>query len=365
MTRSLNAHQRTCRITRKVVSRASVTFSLLGLSVVLSGCLERIENLEVQPNGGLAAQLEYHASDPEEIDTGDAMPKMTEGWIGERSEKVNEDGNIEVTLTAANAFPPKYHLPENYADKSDSQATCYLQFPTKVKVEKRGKAIYYHFARTYGSRDFAKIDFYNQTLVTDPLQQLGSLDPKDWTPENRVMVVKALAQFETAKDLLFAREAFKSVTPEGRQDGWLAAWKAGNDFANSQDYAALSAMLEPVAQKNDADDRDDSMGKEIKAQAEKFESALLDVVRTALRDTARYDGGQLSAFDAEYALRKLAWEVTQDLNDEKFRITVKMPGVIVGSNADSTTSDTATWEFDGSMLHDREIELLVTSVLTK
>ncbi len=87
------------------------------------------------------------------------------------------------------------------------------------------------------------------------------------------------------------------------------------------------------------------------------------MLEAALRDAARFDGGQMRTFQRHYEVQRRSHDVTEDLGDDAFEISVIMPGEIVGANTDTVTRSRATWRFGGERFRDHSMELLVSSRL--
>ena len=91
----------------------------------------------------------------------------------------------------------------------------------------------------------------------------------------------------------------------------------------------------------------------------------LDEISTASAATAL----QLDAVDRDRYLQELRrlrqdFDVTQDLEDENFKVRVTLPGMVVSHNGESRFGNTVTWEFDGKDLRDREMVLIARSVIS-
>jgi len=67
------------------------------------------------------------------------------------------------------------------------------------------------------------------------------------------------------------------------------------------------------------------------------------------------------AFRRRFEFHKKAFEITEDLGDDRFEVAVQMPGTIISHNADRQAGDSVVWTFPGKMLYDRKVELMVTS----
>src|SRR5436190_5574882 len=201
---------RMLRHCRRAVRVLSLTATVLPL--LLCGCFERKEQIKISQQGSVTFQLTYRADSADEMLTGDVMPSPQAGWATESKTEKDNEGKETFVLTAYASIPPRMSLPSNYAVRSDTDADLYLQFPTHVTVEKRRDGMYYHFHRLYPARPSIEIEKLREKLLQEPLKEIGA-EPKDWTPQQRVNIVKGLANFETEKMLVFARAAFQSTTP--------------------------------------------------------------------------------------------------------------------------------------------------------
>jgi hypothetical protein len=340
----------------------STRFAVAALVLIwFPACVERKEHLSISPDGAVLYQIEHKTDSIEELYQGDAVPMLAGGWMVQQQEEQDDQGRVTYTLLAEAAFGPKNKLPESYALRKDPDADLTLQFPTSLSIEQRSDGMYYHFARTYPGRSWAQIELLREGLVERPMQDFDDVPLEDWTPGQRITAVNALASFETEKALVFARAAFKHTTPQAPQDGWLGVGQHMRDCLAQMDHKSLAKLLEPKESLVEEQKRQE----ELTTQTKRFEEALADQFKQALRDRAGYDGSQVQQFFVEYDRQRKAYQITQDLGDDQFEITVEMPGEIVASNADSASATTAVWNLQGQMLRDREVELLVTSRLPR
>jgi hypothetical protein len=109
----------------------------------------------------------------------------------------------------------------------------------------------------------------------------------------------------------------------------------------------------------DEQERDEALEEEGK----QWEERTLKRLQDAVREHCGYGGRQLSDFMHRYERNRRFFEITGDLGDDGFEITVVLPGTIVGSNADATEGDRATWKFSGQRFRDRDLELMASSRL--
>ena len=319
----------------------------------LVGCLERTETITVEPDGTVLIEAVFKTDQEGELYEGDAIPSDAGGWLVELDEVDQEDGQRRYQLTAQGEFGPQFELPENYAVPGDPDTQLYLQFPTTVEIENRADGVYYHFHRTYLARGWAHIEALREVLLDEPTKKLKDKDDDDFTPADWKLVARSYTDFEAAKLLTFARDAYLETTPDAAQDAWLDVLGA---FRQLQGELDLDAIAE-VMQIDDEDERDEAIAREVKAWEEKSFKTL----DTSLRDFCGYGGSRMKEFMRRYERRLKDYDVTRGLGDDAFTITVVMPGEIVGSNADDTSLDRATWKFSGRRFRDRRVELMVTS----
>lgn len=331
-------------------------------SIFLCSCLERKEKIRVDPDGRTAFTIEYKTDDQNELTRGDAMPRLQGGWIADVQTERDDDGKEHYALKAEASFKPGGRLPANYALPADADSDLYTQFPTTVKVEKTPQGTYYHFTRTYQARPWATIELLRKQYFEQPIQEFKDVNPDQWTAEQRALVIQSMANFETARMLLYAREAFRIVTPEATPDRWLGVRKDMNDCAAQIDAAKLDQMMRHA--KIDLGD-DEEQTRIINEETRKFQLMLEERLQTAVKNLAGYDGAQAAAFMGEFARQRKKYEVTEGLEDDSFEITLEMPGEIVASNADSVSGGAATWSFRGDIVRDHELELMATSFVPR
>jgi hypothetical protein len=96
-------------------------------------------------------------------------------------------------------------------------------------------------------------------------------------------------------------------------------------------------------------------------EAARFEKSTLERLTMGLADHCGYDEDTCRAFMERYKRHARFYEITEDLCAEGFKVTVRMPGEIVGTNAEEVDGNSVTWSFNGKMLRDRSLELMVSS----
>jgi hypothetical protein len=331
--------------------RGAAALAVLGLA----GCLERTETITVDPDGTVLVEARFTTDSADELWDGDAVPTMAGGWIVIDSSDVDEDGDETFSLSAEAEFPPDVELPSNYAVPGDADEDLYLQFPTTVTIEDRADGVYYHFHRRYAARGWARIQSLRERLMEEKLKGLKGKPLEEISHEDRVLALRCYADFEAAKMLAFAREAFLEVTPDAPQDQWLAV------YADVQAYKGELEVdrIAKLADLEDEQQRDAAFEKE----AKDWEQRTLKRLEASVREHCGCGGRRMDDFLRRYERKRTYFSITEDLGDDAFEVTVVLPGTIVGSNADSTGGNSATWKFGGPRFRDQDLELMATSRL--
>jgi hypothetical protein len=325
---------------------------------VTSGCLERRETITVEADGTVTIEAVFETESENELLDFDVMPSLAGAWLAEGIEEIEPgpgDKGPRYRLTAGAKFPPDVALPDNFAPPGDPQAGLYLQFPTTVTIERRRDGVYYHFHRRYPGRPWAEVESLRELLLDETTKDLKDKKPEEITREDRRALLRAHGQFEAAKMLVFARAAFLDVSPDAPQDGWLAVVAAVNAHQSTMDYDRIIDL----ADIEDEEERNQALEEETRT----WRDRALENLKDALRRDCDYGGKRLADFTAGYNARRFDFDVTSDLSDDAFEITVVLPGEIVASNADSAGADRASWKFSGRRLRDAGLELMATSRL--
>jgi hypothetical protein len=327
----------------------------VAVTLGLGGCLERRETITVDPDGTVLIEARFATQSEAELWEGDAMPSLAGGWIVDETVEVDDEGQEHFRLMAEALFPPEVKLPDGYGVPGDPDEDLYLRFPTTVTIEDRPDGVYYHFHRRYAGRSWAQIEALRELLVEERLETLEDKAPEDYTRQDHVLVLRSYADFEAAKMLTFARAAYLEVTPDAPQDGWLGVHAAINVLKGELEVDRIARLMLV----EDEQERDEALD----AEGKRWEEKTLKGLQDALREHCGYGGRQMSDFLRRYERKRRFFEITGDLGDDGFEITVILPGRIVGSNADTTDGDRATWKFSGRRFRDRDVELMVSSRL--
>jgi hypothetical protein len=329
----------------------------------LTGCMKRRETITVAPDGGVTVQVKYETDSRDEFTNGDAMPSAEEGWNLQQWTATERNDNTGETkehyqLEAEKSFAPGARLPDSFASHNAADADLYLQFPTTLQMEKRPDGTYYHFCRIYPVRsEWGRLEAIQKQIFEASADGLDKKKAEELTAADRLNLVKASVLFEVVKMTSFAREAFLETSPQAPQDHWLKLYTALHELAGAVDYTRLADLL--------ATPDNDQRTAAIEAEGKTYEAQAMDRMTATLASACGYSPAQVAEFMDHYQCHKRYHEISEDLGDEHFEITVEMPGEIVAANADKQDGHSAAWEFDGKVLRDRSQELMVTSRVAK
>lgn len=337
------------------LTRWAGLFVLPGLlSAALVGCIKREEAITVAPDGGVTVTARFEADSLHELEGGDAFPTAAGGWQVDREVTKQDDGKEEHLLVATQHFPPGSNLPQTYADPGDPDAGLYLHFPTTLTIEKRPDGVYYHFHREYPARlNWVELTQVGERILEEPQKQLRDKAQEDWTQDDWQALVGALVDVELAKMTAFSREAFMDALPQAPQDHWLYVRTALHNAADGIQRERVAALLMNA--------KNGETGPALETEAETFEAQALERMAAALEQKCGYAEAQAAEFTDRYSWYKRHYEISEDLSDESFEITVEMPGEIVAADAGKIEGSRAMWEFDAKSIRDGGVELRVTS----
>lgn len=330
----------------------TTTTLILLTAVTLPGCLERKETIRVMRDGAAEIRLEYRG-DPADFDAGDAMPAdKVNGWTVESqrvtendSEKQETKGRIEIA-----AGKP---LPECFAASDDPAAKTSLRFPTEIKVDKRRDGTYYHFRRTYEARQHARFEHWNGLAGGDEkLKELTGKDPSEMTDDQRRELIGVLRMTEAGKRAEYVDTAAEAMHDKWPQHYGLLLHQAVLDVFSKADMDPLVALLASEASA-DRDAEINRMGDELVAGTREVMEALLKEWKVPK--------SQVSEFFAAYDQEEQRRIVTEDLADEKWHIELQLPGELVAHNGSVAEDGSVVWDFDASVLNDRNQVLMATS----
>jgi len=321
---------------------------------LLCGCLERKEEIEVAPDGGVRIVHEVHG-DGADLDGGAARYPDGGPWAAERSTRTKRDGKVEHVLTAEAAFEAGAVLPGSFAPDGAAEGPGALRFPTEVTVRREPGRTVYVFARTYRARRWAPYQRVWDEAFPEEVRALfeDAGDLEAMAPADRRRLLEAVIAWERGKAEAWADDA-------------LVATAAGADRLPEARLAVRSAVAGYFAERVAPEDVEALLGApkaRIEARARAVEADLdrLAVERaTDVLGLPAADGVRLAE---AIAARRRAFAVTEDLGDEAFRVRLRLPGRVVRHDGDAVEGGAVVWRFDGKALRDREHSLLAVSVV--
>jgi hypothetical protein len=363
------------------------------LAICLSACVENEEEITIRLDGsssvrlsakgkaedladgyGLPLTVPWTASNPDTLewirvlgsDTGSLM--VRENLAHPSASHGPLDAGHEMKLEVQADFASVKDWPRWFAPESEVYRNAYLERSASLKIESKNGRKVCTFERVLHAREFERFDVMAQLKKHLPAELMHRLekDPQ-LSAEERVKLVHEAVVAMRKTALAFLNDALTSVYTSG--DASLPSSKtrrieevAQEGMAKVVSEERLTEVLdfeiptEPRTQ-NDADDTRSAktLERDIRSTLRSALAVALDRedVPTAMQNAIR---GQL-----EWSLT--AYDHTCDLSDESFEVTVHMPGLIVGGNADQASGATATWKFEGNSLQDRERVLRVVSVV--
>lgn len=334
------------------LNRHVTLLAALAAWCLLAGCLERKERIIVNADGSVELRLLVEGEDVADMDEGDRLPQPGGMWNVRRTTRDTPEGKRLHRLEAARLIPGGVELPSSYAPRGDPLEKAYLQFPGELRIEQRQDGWYYHFTRTYQPRAYAQVGFLQDIAG----EQAGKFAQNREEGQEAGLVEfkgvsEVLVRFAVSKVEIFAREAFLETNPNTPQDVWLAVREALDRLRAGADYDRLAAILKNAGQEDNS--------KVFEELEREFDTVTLNTIITTLQSSSFVVS--TSAFRQRYEFHKKAFEITEDLGDDRFEVAVQMPGTIIAHNGDRQAGDSVVWVFPGKMLYDRKVELMVTS----
>jgi len=358
----------------------------------LCACLENEEEITIHADGsstieivakGQAADLidgyvlpfgpAWSACRPElgalvpDLNAADATQQLQRG-LRALAAAPTQNGNPQpdVELGVRASFARVEDWPRCFAPASEPYPAAYLERGASLKIdEKRGRQVFV-FERTYHARSFERYDVLGLVEHEVP-EELLAKEKRDelLSDAEREQLAQALRSALVRTALAFADDALLSSFVQG--DAALAP--SALEGTRAQISAALEQLATP-AKVRDLVDRlvsDDKESEHTAAQAlEDLEQATRDALRNALESALRGVGLAVptrNAIRGELEGLLAAYDATSDLDDESFKVSVHMPGIVVGGNFDERDAERVTWKFEGKSLHDRTRVLRVVSVI--
>lgn len=369
--------------------------------IALAACVENEEEITIRPDGsasvrvaakgkaddladgyGVPLAAPWTATNDETLewmrvlgqDTGSAAVRANLARLDASHGAITSDR--EMKLEARADFASVKDWPRWFAPESEVYRNAYLERSASLTVESKSGHKIYTFERVFHAREFERFDLGTWLKRNLPQETMVKLEKKQvLSPEERAKVVKAAVEGLLRTSMAFASDAMATAYTAG--DGSLSIREQTKILAFVQGWLAQRAEDQRVSdvlaweledtQRSPGADADPRSGKAL-------ESDIRRTLRKGLGEALQIENVPLSTQNAilgELEWKLTAYDATCDAADESFKVTVHMPGKIVGGNCDRfkavntpfEESGDATWEFKGTDLQDRERVLRVVSVV--
>ncbi|MBL8878050.1 MAG: hypothetical protein JNG88_02930 [Phycisphaerales bacterium] len=330
-----------------------ITIAVAFATFALAGCLERKEKITIHADGSAEITATFRG-DQSDLTTGDALPTDASGWKTRETRETDKDGNEKVTREAALRIPAGGEWPAGFAPQGSAASEIALEFPTGLMIETRPDGAYYHFRRVYQARPHARFEYAREDLQKK-LDEIAGTEPEQLTPQQRQTLVDALRQFEAVKQTEFVLSAARAMD-DWPQDRVLKARQVVADyFAHIDTQRVAEKLGEPASEARDR-------------AIQEFAEDMIGGVKNVLIQEMQSRGAgtveqerMLAAYDREATKH----EISEDIGDDFFEITIVMPGEVIAHNGDATEDGAIKWQFPGKALMDRDQEVMVTSRVKK
>lgn len=327
--------------------------------IPLGACLERIETIDVAPDGSAVLKSVFKG-DASEFAGPDALPGPGGPWRvsdeADKSDAKKMTRTAELRIGAGSAFPATY-----LQTPDDPRTTRVLNFPTTLTITPVPASVVtggaagtvYDFKRTYLHRADARYTLQRRLFeADDAFKDIRGVDPVKLSEEQRVRLVRALAKIEGEKYLQFADAGVAALGKEWAQEPGLLVRQAVTDQIAGVDAAAVATLLG----KPESEERDAAIGAAVKSFGDGIRAAVIERM-TSLGVSKEQQSAFMAGAEAEADRRA----VTEDLGDEQWEVRVTLPGAVVAHNGDRVEGRTVVWTFNGAYLMDRDQVIMATS----
>ena len=320
--------------------------AVVALALLAGGCFTREETIEVRPDGSAMVTYEVEGSRTE-LAAATGLPGAV-GWpllaetvtAGTDGEKVERSWRVH--LNDLNLYP------RVLAGRNDSFAATAPAMETTLDMDRQKGRTVYTFTRRYIGRRAGKFEDLKKESNTAALMERAGEEGFDaLTPEERDTLFAGLAEYEAAAMWLRVRDALGEAVLAGILDAPAYKETVARVGTFLEERLTGSYLQDYFAADEQTQDRELArLRADLRAQV----GILLPAGNLA---------GILDLLEEE----ERRFQVTQDLGDDSFWLTVKMPGAIVAGNALMIEEDEAAWEFSGTDLLRGDLVLTAVSVL--
>jgi hypothetical protein len=338
---------------------AYVIISML-VSLLLSACLERTEEITVRPDGSTEIRAEF-SGNAGSFGPPISLPAEPEWEIVQRQVDSSTQPEPKITLQAKKVIPYGEPFPETFAARDYGYRDLALRFPTSLRRWTEGNRTYYEFTRTYKARTF---DAFN----------VSEMDPF-WDRELEQLVIDSglLALPEDQRDKYLSDFTFAYIYQH-----WRFMWESLMGLAREGlvDPERSTATYTSAADHLDSTLTEDVMLGIIREEDEETMQESLDSLDNAIRAQLRsivaaaLESGKTEAmkrYDELYDRARVDYRITEALSGHEFSVHLFMPGTIIETNGlvEIDEPSGVIWWFKGDELHDADLTLRAVSVVEK
>jgi len=377
--------------------------AILAPTLLLAGCTENEESIQVRPDGTILVEVTAGADGPQDLadgypvplhgpfaaandgahawlaavgphtgDPGDGSGAIRERAMAARARLASREDRIELSSRAR--FASVEDWPEWYAPEADPYRTAYLRRSAALRVDRHDARRVYVFERTYHGRSHwtSVWDTITEEMPDELEEKLSDVDDLgELTDEEWRQLLQSIAEGFGDMTDRFLRDALAGIYTRGSAELPLASHQSilarvREDVDAKLSKPRLQALLDEVRAWDEAEEQGTRRsGDEHPLPA--FEQTMRDTMRRGLeRALEEEDVRQPVRFAV---LERIEWSFTaldhtSDLGDESFRVVVAMPGTIVAGDFDELDSEgRAVFRFDGGRLRQGDVRMRVVSVL--
>lgn len=315
----------------------------LAAALSLSGCFTRGEVIEIRPDGSARVTVTMEG-DEQDYREGEPLAPPP-GWRASRETSVDREGKRQVKATWSADLPGLDRYPVSFAAPGAADAA--VTMTTSLAVEEKPDQVIYRFRRVFHGRRSGIFETLREESIPEDLRDRAD-QPEALSPEEKERLFAAFAEYESAALLLRGRNMLGRGVEQGALEP--SAYQPALDDLSSLLEARLSAeslrrfFLLPEERQS--------------AEKERFEREFRDRLERA----AGEGGPGREALRAIVEGERRFFEVTQDLTDDGFDLTVSLPGRIVQAGTLEVEGGTARWHLAGEDLVEGDRELIAVSV---
>jgi hypothetical protein len=316
------------------------------LALVAGGCFTREETIEVRPDGSAVVTYEVEGSHAE-LAAAAGLPSAA-GWSLREETVTADEGGEKVHRSWGVELDDLNQYPRVLTGPNDPFASTAPAMETTLEMDRQQGRTVYTFTRRYIGRRAGKFEDLKEDSDTAAFMERAGEEGFDaLTAEEQDTLFAGLAEYAAAAMWLRVRDALGEAVLVGTL----------GTTAYEETVARIEAFLQERLT--------GSYLQTYFAADEQTQDRELARLRADLR--ARI-GSLLPAGSLPRILDLLEeeerrFQVTQDLGDDSFWLTVKMPGTIVAGNALMFEAGEVAWEFTGADLLRGDLVLTAVSVL--